>query len=55
MLNDEKIQNNIEEKINLIWKSILNVENISNDENFFDAYGNSLLMSKSSSGNKETT
>lgn len=47
MLNDEKkIQNNIEEKINLIWKSILNVKNISNDENFFDAGGNSLLMSK---------
>lgn len=47
MLNDEKkIQNNIEEKVNLIWKSILNVKNISNDENFFDAGGNSLLMSK---------
>ncbi|MGY3688634.1 acyl carrier protein [Vibrio coralliilyticus] len=36
----------IENRVLSIWKSVLDVKKIARDENFFDAGGNSLLMSK---------
>ncbi|NOI28823.1 acyl carrier protein [Vibrio coralliilyticus] len=36
----------IENRVLSIWQSVLEVKKIARDENFFDAGGNSLLMSK---------
>lgn len=36
----------IENRVLSIWQSVLDVKKIARDENFFDAGGNSLLMSK---------
>ncbi len=36
----------VEQKIISIWRDVLNSQALSSDENFFDAGGNSLLMSK---------
>ncbi|GLT18782.1 hypothetical protein GCM10007938_25630 [Vibrio zhanjiangensis] len=36
----------IENQIAAIWQSVLEVKKIATDENFFEAGGNSLLMSK---------
>ncbi|MCL9779889.1 acyl carrier protein [Vibrio sp. S4M6] len=36
----------IENKISTIWQSVLDEKRIANDENFFEAGGNSLLMSR---------
>ena len=45
MLNNRQ-DSDVEKKIIAIWKSVLDVKKIAVDENFFDAGGNSLLMSK---------
>ncbi|CAM3861502.1 phosphopantetheine-binding protein [Vibrio aquimaris] len=45
MLNNRQ-DSEVEKQIIAIWKSVLNVKKIAVDENFFDAGGNSLLMSK---------
>ena len=45
MLNNRQ-DSEVENQIIAIWKSVLDVKKIAVDENFFDAGGNSLLMSK---------
>ncbi|MCG7489789.1 MULTISPECIES: phosphopantetheine-binding protein [Vibrio] len=45
MLNNRQ-DSEVEKQIIAIWKSVLDVKKIAVDENFFDAGGNSLLMSK---------
>ncbi|NOH71944.1 acyl carrier protein [Vibrio pectenicida] len=45
MLNSRQ-DSEIENQIIAIWKSVLEVKKIAIDENFFEAGGNSLLMSK---------
>ena len=40
------VQNVIDKKISDIWKKLLNVTSLSSHQNFFDAGGNSLLMSR---------
>ena len=45
MLNNRQ-DSEVEKQIIAIWKSVLDVKNIAVDENYFDAGGNSLLMSK---------
>ncbi|RSD28379.1 phosphopantetheine-binding protein [Vibrio pectenicida] len=45
MLNSRQ-DSEIENQIIAIWKSVLEVKKITIDENFFEAGGNSLLMSK---------
>ncbi|ASU24357.1 thioester reductase [Vibrio qinghaiensis] len=44
--NKPNITPEIENRILSIWQSVLDVKKIARDENFFDAGGNSLLMSK---------
>lgn len=43
MLNDELTRKN-EEKLLLLWKEILTIEDVTVDSNFFDAGGDSLQM-----------
>ncbi|MBU2899202.1 phosphopantetheine-binding protein [Vibrio hepatarius] len=45
MLNSKQ-DSEIENQIIAIWKSVLAVKKVAIDENFFEAGGNSLLMSK---------
>ncbi|WP_172380731.1 phosphopantetheine-binding protein [Vibrio sp. Vb339] len=44
--NKSNITPEIENRVLSIWQSVLDVKKIARDENFFDAGGNSLLMSK---------
>ncbi|CAM3923832.1 Polyketide synthase PksN [Vibrio aerogenes CECT 7868] len=44
--NNTELRENTEEQVMNIWRQVLNVKQIASDENFFDAGGNSLLMSK---------
>ncbi|ANW26248.1 thioester reductase [Vibrio coralliilyticus] len=44
--NKPNMTTEIENRVLSIWQSVLDVKKIARDENFFDAGGNSLLMSK---------
>ena len=44
--NKHNMKPEIENSVLSIWQSVLEVKKIARDENFFDAGGNSLLMSK---------
>lgn len=44
--NKSNMTPEIENRVLSIWQSVLDVKKIARDENFFDAGGNSLLMSK---------
>jgi len=44
--NKPNMASEIENQVLSIWQSVLEVKKIAKDENFFDAGGNSLLVSK---------